>query len=188
MLYIQLFYEFFKTGLFAIGGGLATLPFLREIGAKTGWFTEELLADMIAISESTPGPIGVNMATYAGYLAGGLSGSFVATLGLITPAVIVILIVAKVLDMFKDNHYVGAVFYGLRPAVSGLIAIAGLTVAKTTLIHWPYNGGGVLAFLDVKSIIIFAASFILFKKFKGHPIVYLASAALLGIITGYLGI
>lgn len=188
MLYIQLFYEFFKTGLFAIGGGLATLPFLREMSTKTGWFTEELLADMIAISESTPGPIGVNMATYAGYLAGDFFGSFVATLGLITPAVIVILIVAKVLDIFKDNHYVGAVFYGLRPAVSGLIAFAGFTVAKTALVHLPYNGSSILAFLDIKSIIIFAASFILFKKFKGHPIAYLAGAALLGIITGYLGI
>ncbi len=187
MLYIQLFFEFFKTGLFAVGGGLATLPFLSRMATSTGWFSEELLGDMIAVSESTPGPIGVNMATYTGYIVGGLPGGLVATLGLITPAIIVILIVAMVLDRFKDNRYVGAIFYGLRPAVTGMIAIAGLSVAKTALLRLPNTDGSFWTLVDIKSIIIFALAFFLLKKFKKHPIVYLAGAACVGIITGFLG-
>ncbi|MBQ9915320.1 MAG: chromate transporter, partial [Clostridia bacterium] len=101
MIYLRLFYEFFKTGLFAIGGGLATLPFLRDIAVKTGWFTEALLADMIAISESTPGPIGVNMATYAGYLAGNIPGAIIATLGLVMPPLLIMLVIARMLDSFR---------------------------------------------------------------------------------------
>ena len=89
MVYLRLFFEFFRAGLFAVGGGLATLPFLYEISDKTGWFTHQQLADMVAISESTPGPIGVNMATYVGFTTGGLLGSVVATLGLIAPAAII---------------------------------------------------------------------------------------------------
>ena len=101
MIWIRLFYEFFKAGLFAIGGGLATLPFLQEISQATGWFTQQDLMDLIAISESTPGPIGVNAATYAGYHACGVFGGVTSTLGLVAPSVIVILLVSKVLDRFK---------------------------------------------------------------------------------------
>ena len=97
MLYLRLFWEFFKTGLFAVGGGLATLPFLQDMSGRTGWFTHAQLADMLAVSESTPGPIGVNMATYVGFTTGGVGGALVATLGLVTPSVIVILIVAAVI-------------------------------------------------------------------------------------------
>ena len=90
MIYLRLFYEFFKTGLFAIGGGLATLPFLSDMADRTGWFTQAQLADMLAVSESTPGPVGVNMATYVGFETGGILGAVVATLGLVAPSVIVI--------------------------------------------------------------------------------------------------
>ena len=185
MIYLRLFYEFFKTGLFAIGGGLATLPFLRDMAAKTGWFTEAALADMIAISESTPGPIGVNMATYAGYSAGGNLGALSATLGLITPAILTIFLVAKILDAFRDNKYVNAVFYGLRPAVAGLIAAAGITVAKASLLCLPYKGS-VLALFHWPSVAIFVVAFVLFKVFKKHPIWYLAASALAGILMGYI--
>ncbi|MBE7048881.1 MAG: chromate transporter [Ruminococcaceae bacterium] len=185
MIYIQLFYEFFKTGLFAVGGGLATLPFLRDMAAKTKWFTESALADMIAISESTPGPIGVNMATHAGFQTAGFLGALVATLGLITPAILVILLVARFLDRFKDNRYVNATFYGLRPAVAGLIGAAGITVAKTSLVHWPYSGS-IFTFLDFPSIIIFVLVFILLRTFKKHPIWYLFASGIAGIIIGYL--
>ena len=113
MLYLQLFWEFFKTGLFAIGGGMATLPFLYDMADKTGWFTRAQLADMIAVSESTPGPIGVNMATYVGFLTGGVPGAVTATVGLIAPSVIVILIVAAFLQAFRDSKYVAGAFYGL---------------------------------------------------------------------------
>ncbi|MBQ3693236.1 MAG: chromate transporter, partial [Synergistaceae bacterium] len=134
MIYAKLFWEFFKTGLFAMGGGMATLPFLYDISDRTNWFTHQNLADMIAVSESTPGPIGVNMATYSGYLTAGLPGSVIATLGLITPSVIVILIVYAFLHAFKDNRYVNAVFYGLRPASAAMITAAGLIVSRITFI------------------------------------------------------
>ena len=117
-IYAKLFWEFFKAGLFAIGGGMATVPFLQEMGDATGWFTSAELADMIAISESTPGPIGVNMATYVGNVTAGIPGGIIATLGLVTPSVIIILIVATVLKKFRDNKYVNSAFYGLRPATA----------------------------------------------------------------------
>ena len=106
MIYLQLFYEFFKTGLFAVGGGLATLPFLYDMADRTGWFTRTQLADMLAVSESTPGPIGVNMATYVGYVTRGIPGAIVSTLGLVTPSVIVILVIAAFLKAFRHNRYV----------------------------------------------------------------------------------
>ena len=93
MIYLQLFWEFFKTGLFAIGGGMATVPFLFDISARTGWFTASELANMIAVSESTPGPIGINMATYVGFETAGILGSVIATLGLVIPSIIIIVII-----------------------------------------------------------------------------------------------
>ena len=108
MIYLQLFWEFFKPGLFAVGGGLATLPFLYDMAGRTGWFTASQLADMLAVSESTPGPIGVNMATYVGFTSAGPLGAVVATVGLVTPSVIIILIVAAVLNAFRENRWVKA--------------------------------------------------------------------------------
>ena len=131
MLYLRLFWEFFKTGLFAVGGGLATLPFLQDMAERTGWFTHAQLADMLAVSESTPGPIGVNMATYVGFTTGGVPGALVATLGLVTPSVIVILIVAAFLKAFRDSKWVSGAFYGLRPASTALVAAAGISVIKS---------------------------------------------------------
>ena len=124
MIYLQLFYEFFKTGLFAVGGGLATLPFLYDMADRTGWFTRPQLADMLAVSESTPGPIGVNMATYVGFITCGIPGAIISTLGLVTPSVIVILIIAAFLKAFRHNRYVEAAFYGLRPASTAMVAAA----------------------------------------------------------------
>ena len=126
MIYLRLFWEFFKTGLFAVGGGLATLPFIYDMSDRTGWFTYQQIADMIAVSESTPGPIGVNTSTYVGYITGGLPGSIIATLGLVTPAVIIILIIASCLKKFRENRFVDHAFYGLRPASTAMVAAAGL--------------------------------------------------------------
>ena len=106
MIYITLFYEFFKIGLFAIGGGLATLPFLYDLCGRYSWITTDNIADMVAISQSTPGPLGINMATYAGYQGGGLLGGIIATIGLITPSIIIIIIIAHILNKFKESHYV----------------------------------------------------------------------------------
>ena len=150
MLYIRLFYEFFKTGLFAIGGGMATIPFLYDMSDATGWFSHTDLANMIAVSESTPGPIGVNMATYVGFITGmksggtasALLGSVVATLGLITPSIIISLIIAAFLNSFRNSKYVNQAFYGLRPASAGLIAAAGISVVISNLFFTEAFAGG----------------------------------------------
>ncbi len=191
LLYLQLFWEFFKTGLFAVGGGMATIPFLYEMSDKFGWFTHNDLANMIAVSESTPGPIGVNMATYVGYITGmadggiieAVLGAIIATVGLITPSIIVILIVAAILKSFKDNKYVESAFYGLRPASTGLIAAAGLSVLFANLFIGDKIG---LQFLNYKGIILAVVLWIftnLVKKTKSlHPIVFIGVSALAGII------
>ena len=122
---LTLIVEFFKTGLFAVGGGLATLPFLSRMGEIYGWFTKEELANMIAVSESTPGAIGVNMATYVGYAQGGILSALLATLSLIAPSIIVICIIAGMLEKFQNSRVVQDAFSFIRPAVTGLIAAAG---------------------------------------------------------------
>ena len=191
MIFLELFIRFFFVGLFAIGGGLATLPFLQSMGETTGWFTPSDISDMIAISESTPGPIGVNMATYVGYqvgeisgVAGGFFGGIVATLGLITPSVIVIIIVSKMLQRFKDSKYVEYAFYGLRAASIGLVASACLGVAK--LAFWNSGlmaeTGSVFAAVNYKSIILSAVIFLCITKFKKlHPIALILLSAVVGI-------
>lgn len=135
MTHLLLFWEFFKTGLFSVGGGLATLPFLYDMSERTGWFTPQDVADMLAISESTPGPIGVKMAFYTGWNTAGLWGSLCAGIGLILPSILIILIVAALLKSFRDNRWVQGAFYGLRPASTGLIAAAGLSVAVGSLLY-----------------------------------------------------
>ena len=180
MILLRLYFEFFKTGLFAVGGGLATIPFLRDMAARTGWFTDTDLTTMIAVSESTPGPIGVNMATFVGFETAGLPGSVIATLGLISPSLIVIMIVAGFLQKFRQSQTVNSVFYGLRPASTALIAFAGLGVAEkvfvrmgsTASIHWP-------------SVVLAAAVFLCMrytKLKKLHPIAFIAAAAVVGVI------
>ena len=134
MIELLLFWEFLKIGLFSVGGGMATLPFLYDLSDSTGWFTHAQLADMLAVSESTPGPVGINMATYVGYTVGGFGGALLATLGVILPGTVIVLIIASMLDKFRGNKYVDAAFYGLRPASTGLIAAAGVSVVLS-LIH-----------------------------------------------------
>lgn len=134
MIYLQLFWEFFKVGLFAIGGGLATIPFLQDIASRTSWFSSDQIMDMLAVSECTPGAIGINMATYAGFQTAGVLGAVCATLGIITPSIIVVVIVAGILKKFQDSKFVQALFYGLRPASSGLIGSACIGVAAAALL------------------------------------------------------
>ena len=187
MLYLRLFYEFFKTGLFSVGGGLATLPFLYAMSDSTGWFTHAQLADMIAVSESTPGPIGVNMATYVGFTVGGIPGSVVSTVGLVTPSVIVILLIAKALQAFRQNRYVDAAFYGLRPCSVGLIAAAGVLVIKIALLNVDaYKLSGSIAELfNYKARALAAVLLVLtryVKKVKDlHPIFFILASAAAGV-------
>ena len=191
MLYLRLFWEFFKTGLFAVGGGMATLPFLYSMSDATGWFTHAQLADMIAVSESTPGPIGVNMATYVGFSTAGVPGAVVATLGLITPSVIIILIIAKVLAAFRQNKTVDAAFYGLRPCSVGLIAAAGLLVVKISLFNAElYQQTGVLMNLFNWKAIILAAVLIVLTRYvkplkKLHPVFFILGSAAVGALFSF---
>lgn len=177
---LLIFIEFFKTGLFSIGGGLATLPFLFDMSAKYGWFSTEQLTNMIAISESTPGPIGVNIATYVGYSIYGIPGGIFATLSLVLPSIIVILIIAGFLQKFKDNKIVKNVFYGLRAAVVGMLAVSLLTVVKTTFLI--PDAVGILASIEWIKLAVFAAVFFLVMKFKKHPILYIALGAVAGLV------
>ena len=192
MLYLRLFYEFFKTGLFAVGGGMATIPFLYEIADSTGWFSYDDLANMVAVGESTPGPIGVNMATYVGFVTGmndsgvlgAILGAVTATLGLITPSVIIILIIAAVLSSFRNNPLVERAFYGLRPASTGLIAAAGIGVVISNLFYT--SNGFTLAAVNWKGWILAVVIWLLSNKVKWtkklHPIVFIGISALAGIL------
>lgn len=184
MIYVQLVIEFFKIGLFSVGGGLATLPFLIALTFKYPWFDQSMLADMLAVSESTPGPMGVNIATYAGFNTGGILGGILATLGLVAPSVIIIIIVAKFLDKFKENKYVQAVFYGLRPAVVGLIAVAGFEVIKISLLNIDLYKltHNIADLLYIKGIILFIILFYAIVKLNKHPVIYIGIAAIVGII------
>lgn len=188
MILVRLFFEFFKAGLFAIGGGLATLPFLQEIGQSTGWFSQQDLLDLIAISESTPGAIGINAATYAGYHTYGVAGGIVATLGLVAPSIIVIILVSKVLEKFKESSLVQHIFYGLRPASTGLIAAAGFSVVLATLVsvtEIPVNPAGAFNWFG---IVLAAVLYWAVKKFNKHPVVYIGASAVVGIIAGYMNL
>ena len=185
MTILNLMYEFFKTGLFAVGGGLATLPFLYEMSARhPDWFSNADIADMIAISESTPGAIGINMSTYAGYRAAGIPGGILASLALAAPCVIIILIIAKFLAKFRQNRLVEGAFYGLRPASLAMISAAGLNVARIALVHMEAltNGAGLGEFFIWKAIILAVLIFIGLKKLKWSPVIFIALSAVIGII------
>lgn len=172
--------EFFKTGLFAVGGGLATLPFLKEVSVKYGWYTLEELSNMIAVGNATPGPIGVNMATYAGYSIGGITGGILATLALVLPSFIVILIISSVLDKFRNSIYVDGAFKGLRPAVVAMITVALLQLGQEVFIT---KASTFIQSISIKHIILFAGIFILSKlQKKNNVLLYIAIGAVAGII------
>ncbi len=178
--------EFFKTGLFAIGGGMATLPFLYEMAGKYDWFTVHELTDMLAVSESTPGAIGINMATYAGNSAEGLLGGIVSTISLITPAIIIVMVIARALEAFKKNHMVLSAMEGIRPAATGLIAAAGAELFYMVLLHADEYGqtGTWTSLLSPLELGFFLVAAVLIFVFKKHPIVYIIGGALAGILIG----
>lgn len=202
LLYLKLYWEFFKTGLFAVGGGMATLPFLQNIGETTGWYTYGDLMNMLAVSESTPGPIGINMATYVGFTVGGIFGAVIATLGVITPSIIVILIVAAILKSFRNNLYVDRAFYGLRPASTGLIGAACVAVILEVLTSVETasssSGLGKQFYLEAGSclinwrgLLLAVILLVLTNKIKItkdlHPIVFIGFSAIVGILFGFAG-
>lgn len=184
-----LFWEFFKIGLFSVGGGLATLPFLYQLADKYEWFDYAKIADMVAISESTPGPLGVNMATYTGFQCRGMLGSVVATTGLVMPSVIIIVIIAGFLQKFRNNRHVNNGFYMLRPAVTGLIAAAGFGVIISALFHpevmESFSLASLTQFFGIKECILFVVMLIATNKIKVHPVVFIGAGAAIGIIFGF---
>ncbi len=188
MLLLELFWEFLKIGVFAVGGGMATLPFLYDLGEKTAWYTSAQVLDMLAVSESTPGPIGINMATYVGYTVGGIPGAILATLGTILPGIILVIVLAKFLEKFRDNRYVNAAFYGLRPASTALIAAAGIGVLGESLFNLTLfeQTGNLADFFCAGPIVLAAVIWVmtnLIKKTKSwHPVVYIAASAVVGIV------
>lgn len=200
MIYLQLFWEFLKIGLFAVGGGMATLPFLQDLSESTGWFPQSLITDMIAISESTPGPIGINMATYVGFTVAGIPGAVIATIGEVTPSIIVILIVAAMLTKFRNSKYVENAFYGLRPASSGLIgaACAGvvlqvlLRVTSTAapdslLVRFSWDGTVSWMGLALAAVLLVLTNWVKLTK-KWHPIVFIGLSAAVGVVFRFGGV
>lgn len=177
MTYLYLFWEFFKIGLFAVGGGPATLPFLMDLTNKYDWYSMNDLTNMVAVSESTPGPLGINMATYAGFHAAGILGGVVATMSLVLPSIIVIIIIAKFLANFSENPTVKAMFFGIRPAVTALIASAVYGLFKVALMT--EHG------LAVKPLILCAVTFGLMhikQLKKWHPAMWMLISAVAGIV------
>ncbi len=168
MIYGLLFYEFFKIGLFAIGGGAVTIPFLFDLSEKYHWFTTEQLVNMIAVSESTPGPLGVNMATFTGYQTAGILGGIIATIGLTAPSVICIILIAKLLNRFACNPYVQTLLTSIRPGVLALIIFAVWQIARISIT-------GLLQ-TAIFATILFASRF-----YKANPIFYILLSAIIGI-------
>lgn len=169
MTYLLLFFEFFKIGLFAIGGGLVTIPFLFALTEKYDWFNQTELTNMIAVAESTPGPIGVNVATYAGFNAEGFFGALLATFALILPSFIIIVIISRLMDKYSCNMRVKDFLAGVRPAVIALILWAGIPLARISL-------------TSETNIILFIIIFTAMRLWKKSPIFYIALSAIAGII------
>ena len=195
MILLRLFWEFFKTGLFAVGGGMATVPFLQDISAKTGWYTSGQLADMIAVSESTPGPLGVNMATYVGYTVGsqqlggagmGVVGAIVSTLGLIFPSIVVILIIGYFLKRFRDSKLVDSALYGLRPASVALISAAGVDIVLFAILRvdsiYQIGKASLSWKAAVLALAVFAGTNLVPRLKKIHPIWFIFFSAVAGIL------
>ena len=203
MIYVKLFWEFFKTGLFAVGGGMATLPFLQAIGENSGWYSYTDLMNILAVSESTPGPNGINKATNVGFNVAGIPGAVTATIGEVTPSIIVILIVAAILNSFRDNKYVNRAFYGLRPASTGLIGAACVAVILEVLTAVQLvspegslikglvlpSAGGLLNWpgLALAGLLLVLTNWV--KPVKNwHPIVFIAFSAVIGVVFHFAGV
>ncbi len=172
MLFVQLIYEFFKTGLFSFGGGYATLPFLYHISETYGWFTSKQLSDMIAVSTITPGPLGVNVATFAGFMTSGILGAFIATTAVILPSYIIVIIVFKLLEKFRQNKHVQSAIYALKPAGCGLLTAVGVQIFRENV-------------TNIWAVILFLGLLVLTFKANRDPLIYLGISAVWGVVIGF---
>lgn len=172
MIYLKLFLEFFHIGLFSYGGGYATLPFLYHLTEKYEWYTSSQLADMIAISSITPGPLGVNVATFAGYTTSGILGALIATASVVLPSVIIVIIISKLLEQFRTNRFVKSAIYSLKPAGCGLLAAVGVNMFINEI--------------SPLSIVLFLFLFSVTLKQRRDPLIYLGLSAIAGFVLSFI--
>ena len=171
MIYFQLIFEYFKTGLFSFGGGYATIPFLYHISDTYGWYSSKQLSDMIAVASITPGPVCVNVATYSGFTTAGILGAFLATSAVVLPSLIFVIVVAKLLAKFRENRYVQSAIYALKPAGCGLLAAIAINLFQENITQiWAY--------------VLFALLIVMSLKVKKDPLIYLGLAAIAGFFAG----
>ena len=184
MIYLLLFYEFFKVGLFSVGGGYATLPFLYHISEIYNWYSAKELVDMLAVSSITPGPVGINVATFAGFKTSGVLGSILATSSLVLPSFLVVILIAKLLNKFKENFYVQAILYSIKPAGCALIAGVGYRLFKEYILRdtSSFDINNLTDFIDIKALVLLIGLFIMSIKVKKDPLVYLSVAGICGIL------
>jgi len=172
MLYLQLFLQFFHVGVFSFGGGYATLPFLYNIADKYHWYTAKQLTDMLAIASITPGPVGVNVATFAGYTTSGIVGALIATTAIILPSYIIVTIVSKILDKFRTNKSVQGAILGIKAAGCALLSAVGIRLLFTSNLH-------------LLGTLVFLALLISSVLKKRDPLFYLGISAIIGLVIGY---
>ena len=185
MIYLTLFWTFFKIGLFTFGGGYAMIPLIQSEVMAHGWMKMEDLINFIAVSESTPGPFAINISTYIGAEMGGFLGSLCATFGVVLPSFVIILIVAKIYDKFKESKAVSGAMSGLKPAVIGLIGAAVISVGINVFFH---DGFSLDVFRTIPfyiSLVLFLGMLFLIMKKKLHPIIIICISAAVGIAAGY---
>lgn len=187
MILLELFYTFFKIGLFTFGGGYAMLPLIQDEVIAHGWLSMEEVVDFVAVSESTPGPFAINIATYVGAETAGVLGSVCSTLGVVLPSFIVILIVARCYLRFRNSRAVSSVMYGLRPAVVGLLASAVWGMLPTVFFHSGFSWAGFGKPEFLCSAGIFAVMVVPALK-KVNPIIIIVCSAALGILLGFLAL
>jgi len=174
MIYLKLFLEFFKIGLFSFGGGYATIPFLYHLAEIHNWFSTQQLSDMIALSSITPGPVGVNVATFAGFQTGGILGSILSTTSVILPSLIICILISKLLEEFRENIYVKNVILVLKPVSCGLLAAVGIKMFIDNL--------------NLLGLILFGIFLFLTTKEKRTPIFYLSISASIGLLAGFFNL
>lgn len=185
MIYLNLFLEFFKIGIFAVGGGLAVIPFLYELIARYGWFTADSLSDMIAISQTAPGPVGINLAAYSGFEAAGVLGSLIAVFSVVVPSFIIVCCIYKSTERIRTNDITISAFYGIRPAVAGLIAGAAFLTFKLTFLNLQYIDISkyFVDCINIEAVALYCVILLClcFLK-KPHPMWFIAGGAVVGMI------
>lgn len=174
MIYLKLFLEFFHIGLFSFGGGYATIPFLYHIADVQKWYTTKQLSDMIAVSSITPGPVGVNVATFAGFKTAGILGAAIATSSVILPSFIIVIIISKLLEQFKHNKYVQSVIYTLKPAGCGLLAAIGVDMFIDSI--------------NLLGMVLLVCLFVASITEKRDPLFYLGVSAVVGLVAGFFNL